>query len=543
MLDRIKQDVVKVVLTVQVRTQEDVQAVEEAPAGHQRQVPARRLRRGARRGAGRRRRRRGARRRSCAPAGRSAATIRAPAARARNTSSATAALWREALRAPTLALDRCGRVDAAAAVESGRRCRSTLTMPVHYTPPTPDAAAAGAGRHARHRRRRRSRTGSATTCSSSRSTPARVAAGVFTQNRFCAAPVIVCRRHLAGDGPHSRARRQRRQRQRRHRRRRHRGAPRPPAPPSRRCSAARAREVLPFSTGVIMEPLPVEQDRRRAARGARRARAPIGWFAAASAIMTTDTVPKGASRRIAIDGVPVTVTGIAKGAGMIHPDMATMLVVHRHRRADRRGAARDARRARSPTPRSTARPSTATRRPTTASSSPPPARRAMRADRARRRSAPRRRCARALEAVAIELAQAIVRDGEGATKFITIARRRRARRRRMPARRVRDRAFAARQDGVLRVRPQSRPHRLRDRQRGARRPRSGARVVLARRRAGRRPRRPRARRYTRGGRPARDEAGRDHAFACDSAAATRRRPSGPATSRTTTSAINADYRS
>ena len=83
-------------------------------------------------------------------------------------------------------------------------------------------------------------------------------------------------------------------------------------------------EVLPFSTGVIMEPLPVEKIVAALPR-AFDALAADHWFQAVSAIMTTDTVPKGASRRIAIDGVPVTVTGIAKGSGMIHPDMATML--------------------------------------------------------------------------------------------------------------------------------------------------------------------------------------------------------------------------
>src|SRR5262249_55190524 len=83
-------------------------------------------------------------------------------------------------------------------------------------------------------------------------------------------------------------------------------------------------QVLPFSTGVIMEPLPV--DRIVAALpAAQSALRGDGWFAAAKAIMTTDTVPKGASCRVTVDGVPVTVTGIAKGAGMIHPDMATML--------------------------------------------------------------------------------------------------------------------------------------------------------------------------------------------------------------------------
>jgi glutamate N-acetyltransferase/amino-acid N-acetyltransferase len=84
------------------------------------------------------------------------------------------------------------------------------------------------------------------------------------------------------------------------------------------------QQVLPFSTGVIMEPLPVARI-VGALPAARAALASDRWFAAVSAIMTTDTVPKGASRRIALDGVPVTITGIAKGAGMIHPDMATLL--------------------------------------------------------------------------------------------------------------------------------------------------------------------------------------------------------------------------
>jgi glutamate N-acetyltransferase/amino-acid N-acetyltransferase len=88
--------------------------------------------------------------------------------------------------------------------------------------------------------------------------------------------------------------------------------------------ACRREQVLPFSTGVIMEPLPV--DRVLAAVPiAQRALTEDGWFAAVSAIMTTDTVPKGASRCVEIDGCSVTVTGIAKGAGMIHPNMATML--------------------------------------------------------------------------------------------------------------------------------------------------------------------------------------------------------------------------
>ncbi len=157
--------------------------------------------------------------------------------------------------------------------------------------------------------------------------PGTVAAGVFTQNRFCAAPVIVCRQHLArqhaagggfralivnagnanaGTGDTGLA-----------------DAHAECVAVARLLDCA-PEDVLPYSTGVIMEPLPV--DRIMAALPAAQAAARAdGWFAAANAIMTTDTVPKGASRRVTVDGVPVTVTGIAKGAGMIHPDMATML--------------------------------------------------------------------------------------------------------------------------------------------------------------------------------------------------------------------------
>ncbi len=83
-------------------------------------------------------------------------------------------------------------------------------------------------------------------------------------------------------------------------------------------------QVLPFSTGVIMEPLPVE----KLAAGLPACLSDLSadnWLAAAQAIMTTDTLPKAASRRVSVAGKPVTITGIAKGAGMIHPDMATML--------------------------------------------------------------------------------------------------------------------------------------------------------------------------------------------------------------------------
>jgi glutamate N-acetyltransferase/amino-acid N-acetyltransferase len=149
------------------------------------------------------------------------------------------------------------------------------------------------------------------------------AAGVFTQNRFCAAPVIVCREHLAhgnavralvinagnanaGNGD--------------------RGV----ADARTTCDVVAgligctASEVLPFSTGVIMEPLPVDKIVASLPR-AHAARVEAGWYAAVRAIMTTDTVPKAASRQIEIGGVTVTVTGMAKGAGMIAPNMATML--------------------------------------------------------------------------------------------------------------------------------------------------------------------------------------------------------------------------
>jgi glutamate N-acetyltransferase/amino-acid N-acetyltransferase len=148
-------------------------------------------------------------------------------------------------------------------------------------------------------------------------------AGVFTKNRFCAAPVQVCREHLqaghgiralvintgnanAGTGEDGLVR-------------------------ARTTCIALAQkldiapeQVLPFSTGVIMETLPVE----RITAGLPAALADLAsghWLEAAHGIMTTDTLPKAASRQVVIDGRTVTVTGIAKGAGMIRPNMATML--------------------------------------------------------------------------------------------------------------------------------------------------------------------------------------------------------------------------
>ena len=134
-------------------------------------------------------------------------------------------------------------------------------------------------------------------------------AGVFTQNRFCAAPVQICKQHLAAGNIRAlvintgiaNA-----------------GTGEPGLQASRQtCQAVarlldlRADQVLPFSTGVILEPLPVERlvAGLPACQGALKAE---GWFEAAHAIMTTDTVAKAASARVTIAGQPVTITGIAR---------------------------------------------------------------------------------------------------------------------------------------------------------------------------------------------------------------------------------------
>ncbi|MCX7149957.1 MAG: bifunctional glutamate N-acetyltransferase/amino-acid acetyltransferase ArgJ [Rhodocyclales bacterium] len=153
--------------------------------------------------------------------------------------------------------------------------------------------------------------------------PGSRAAGVFTQNRCCAAPVTVCRAHLASDssiralvintGIANAATGEQGMR-----------AARDTCDAVAAMLGCEAHEVLPFSTGVILEHLPVE----RLIAGLPAAQtdlAPDHWHAAAHAIMTTDTVAKAASRRVASADSSVTVTGISKGAGMIRPNMATML--------------------------------------------------------------------------------------------------------------------------------------------------------------------------------------------------------------------------
>jgi glutamate N-acetyltransferase/amino-acid N-acetyltransferase len=163
--------------------------------------------------------------------------------------------------------------------------------------------------------------------------------GVFTQNRFCAAPVQICRRHLAATQANSNEK---------------------PLGVSQgirallintgnanagtgeeglqraneTCEALakalsiKAKQVLPFSTGVIMEPLPhtrIVAGLPAAIAAAGNAPSSLQWLDAAEGIMTTDTVPKAASTQTTIAGKTISVTGISKGAGMIHPNMATML--------------------------------------------------------------------------------------------------------------------------------------------------------------------------------------------------------------------------
>lgn len=152
--------------------------------------------------------------------------------------------------------------------------------------------------------------------------PGSSVAGVFTKNRFCAAPVQLCKAHLAlgkgiralvvntgnanaGTGELGLAN------------------------AKATCVALadslqlQAEQILPFSTGVILEQLPME---RLLPGVAVAAKAQIAsWFDAAQAIMTTDTLPKATSRQLVIEGQTVTITGVSKGAGMIRPNMATML--------------------------------------------------------------------------------------------------------------------------------------------------------------------------------------------------------------------------
>jgi glutamate N-acetyltransferase/amino-acid N-acetyltransferase len=241
-------------------------------------------------------------------------------------------------------------------------------------------------------------------------------AGVFTRNRFCAAPVQVCREHLAsgagvramlintgnanaGTGEDGRVR-----------------ALRTCETLARTLDLSPA-EVLPFSTGVIMEPLPVERIEAGLAAALADAHED-NWLQAAEGIMTTDTVAKAFGTRLMIDGALVSITGISKGAGMIRPNMATMLGF----------MATDAcvspallqqlatELAEGSFNRVTVDGDTSTNDSFMLIAT----NKAAHATIESLDSAPGRALKAALLGIARQLAQAIVRDGEGATKFITI---------------------------------------------------------------------------------------------------------------------------
>ena len=240
--------------------------------------------------------------------------------------------------------------------------------------------------------------------------------GVFTSNRFCAAPVQICRERLdagaavraivvntgnanAGTGEDGLARAR------------------------QTCEALAAQlklqpdQVLPFSTGVIMEPLPV--DRIVAGLPAAIADAqPTHWARAAEGIMTTDTVPKAASAKAMVGGVEVTITGISKGAGMIRPNMATMLgFLATDAKVDQAVMKQLAfELAEGSFNRVTIDGDTSTNDSFIVIAT----NKAANAPVTALDSADGQALKEALMGVARQLAQAIVRDGEGATKFITV---------------------------------------------------------------------------------------------------------------------------
>ena len=256
--------------------------------------------------------------------------------------------------------------------------------------------------------------------------------GVFTQNRFCAAPVQICRHHLsatqvnpddkplgssqgirallintgnanAGTGEEGLQR------------------------ANETCEALaqalsiQAKQVLPFSTGVIMEPLPytrIVAGLPAAIAAAGNAPSSQQWMDAAEGIMTTDTVPKAASVQTTIAGKTINVTGISKGAGMIHPNMATMLgfmatdacvapeLMHALTFALAEGSFN----------RITVDGDTSTNDSFVFIAT----NKAGHAPITSLESAEGKALFQAMLQVARQLAQAIVRDGEGATKFITV---------------------------------------------------------------------------------------------------------------------------
>jgi len=241
-------------------------------------------------------------------------------------------------------------------------------------------------------------------------------AGVFTRNAFAAAPVQLCRarlkktsaiRALLVNSGNANA------------------ATGKDGLDSARATTAAvagalgvpADTVLPFSTGVIGQQLPVTRINAAIGHASGRLEADA-WLAAAQAIMTTDTVPKGASRRVATSQGEVTVTGIAKGVGMIHPDMATLLAFvatdAKLSAAQVRKCLRDA--VGVSFNCATVDGDTSTNDSCVLIATGQAGARALAAG-----SRDYRRVAAAIAEVCVELAQATVRDGEGATRFVTVA--------------------------------------------------------------------------------------------------------------------------
>ncbi len=240
-------------------------------------------------------------------------------------------------------------------------------------------------------------------------------AGVFTQNRFCAAPVIVARKHLAqqsiralvvntgnanaGTGEMGLQHTQ------------------------TTCAALAAllgcdaEQVLPFSTGVTMEPLPIDAIVKGLPAAVANLKAD-NWFDAAHAILTTDIVPKATSKKIQLSGQTVTITGIAKGSGMIRPNMATMLGYVATDAAISQSLLQEMVQyaADHSFNRITVDGDTSTNDAFMLLATG----RADHAEITHKESAEFGQLQEAITAVAAELAKMIVRDGEGATKFITV---------------------------------------------------------------------------------------------------------------------------
>jgi glutamate N-acetyltransferase/amino-acid N-acetyltransferase len=244
--------------------------------------------------------------------------------------------------------------------------------------------------------------------------------GAFTRNRFCAAPVQVCQEHLAtsaaqgggvramvintgnanaGTGQDGLAR------------------ARSTCTALANLLGLRAEQVLPFSTGVIMEPLPVERIEAALPKAIEAAQHDA-WLRAAEGIMTTDTVPKAASRQLQVGGKTVTITGISKGAGMIRPNMATMLGYLATDAAIAPALMADLARELADASFNcvTVDGDTSTNDSFIVMAT----HQAGNAPISSWDSADGQALKAALADVALQLAQAIVRDGEGATKFITV---------------------------------------------------------------------------------------------------------------------------